>query len=404
MRTVAMIKRVLTEMLRDKRTLALMFLAPLLILTLMYFLFQSNTDQTASLGVRNVDSTLVKAIKNNHIKFHHVSSNASAEHVIRDHDYAGLIAQKGDKITLTLQNSDQSKSTILKQSLQQAQVKLKMQAAGTAIKAQQKALKAQQQAIKKMQQSLAAASQRAAAQNPAAARRQSTTQPQPSAAASKPKGATNYTVNTHYLYGSSDSTFFDTLLPIMIGFVVFFFVFLISGIALLRERTTGTLNRLLATPVKRGEIISGYLAGYGVFALIQTLLIVGFSIYAFKIQILGSIWNMLLINILLAFVALAMGLFISTFAQSEFQMVQFIPVVVIPQIFFSGIIPIDQMANWLQPVARIMPLYYGASAMSNVIEKGFTFMDILPKLGILVGFAALFLIFNIISMRRYRQV
>lgn len=163
MRTVAMIKRVLTEMLRDKRTLALMFLAPLLILTLMYFLFQSNTDQTASLGVRNVDSTLVKAIKNDHIKFHHVSSNASAEHVIRDHDYAGLIAQKGDKITLTLQNSDQSKSTILKQSLQQAQVKLKMQAAGTAIKAQQKALKAQQQAIKKMQHSLAAASQRAAA-------------------------------------------------------------------------------------------------------------------------------------------------------------------------------------------------------------------------------------------------
>ncbi|KRL67996.1 multidrug ABC superfamily ATP binding cassette transporter, permease protein [Lentilactobacillus diolivorans DSM 14421] len=121
-----MIKRVLTEMLRDKRTLALMFLAPLLILTLMYFLFQSNTDQTASLGVRNVDSTLVKAIKNNHIKFHQVSSNASAEQVIRDHDYAGLIAQKGNKITLTLQNSDQSKSAILKQSLQQAQVKLKM--------------------------------------------------------------------------------------------------------------------------------------------------------------------------------------------------------------------------------------------------------------------------------------
>ncbi|GEP24828.1 hypothetical protein LDI01_24210 [Lentilactobacillus diolivorans] len=256
-----------------------------------------------------------------------------------------------------------------------------------------------------MQQALAAASQRSAAQSPTAARQQQAAQPQTSPApANKPKGATNYTVNTHYLYGSSDSTFFDTLLPIMIGFVVFFFVFLISGIALLRERTTGTLNRLLATPVKRGEIISGYLAGYGIFALIQTLLIVGFSIYAFKIQILGSIWNMLLINILLAFVALAMGLFISTFAQSEFQMVQFIPVVVIPQIFFSGIIPIDQMANWLQPVARIMPLYYGASAMSNVIEKGFTFMDILPKLGILIGFAALFLIFNIMSMRRYRQV
>lgn len=85
-------------------------------------------------------------------------------------------------------------------------------------------------------------------------------------------------------------------------------------------------------------------------------------------------------------------------------MVQFIPVVVIPQIFFSGIIPIDQMANWLQPIARIMPLYYGASAMSNVIQKGVGFLTILPKLSILVGFAILFLILNLVSMRRYRQV
>lgn len=403
MRTVKMVKRVLTEMLRDKRTLALMFLAPLLILTLMYFLFQSNTDQTASLGIRNVDTTLVKAIKNDHVHFHDVSSKESAKTIIRDHDYAGLISQKGDQITLTLQNSDQSKSAILKQSLQKAQIKLKMEAAATAIKGQQKAIKAQQRALSQMQKSLAAASKAAASENPSAARRQVKTQT-PLTTASKPKSATTYSVNTHYLYGSSDSTFFDTLLPIMIGFVVFFFVFLISGIALLRERTTGTLNRLLATPIKRGEIISGYLAGYGIFALIQTLLIVGFTILAFKTQILGGVWNILLINILLAFVALAMGLFISTFASSEFQMVQFIPVVVIPQIFFSGIIPIDQMANWLQPIARIMPLYYGASAMSNVIEKGFTFIDILPKLGILVGFAALFLILNIFSMRRYRQV
>ncbi|GAF41278.1 ABC transporter, permease protein [Agrilactobacillus composti DSM 18527 = JCM 14202] len=96
--------------------------------------------------------------------------------------------------------------------------------------------------------------------------------------------------------------------------------------------------------------------------MIQTLLIVFYSIFVFKIQILGSIWNLLIINVLLAFVALTLGLFISTFAASEFQMVQFIPVVVIPQIFFSGIIPINQMAHWLQPIARIMPLYYGADA------------------------------------------
>lgn len=389
MRTLTMVKRILTEMLRDKRTLALMFLAPLLILTLMYFLFQSNTDQTASLAVKNVSPTLVKAIKNDHIVIHHVSSTASAKQIIRDHDYAGLISQSGDKINLTLQNSDQSKSAILKQSLQQAQVKLKMQAAKTAINQQQEVISQQQSAIRQLQQALHAAPKSAATGVPGGLK-----------GSSKQINA----ISTHYLYGSSQSTFFDTLLPIMIGFVVFFFVFLISGIALLRERTTGTLNRLLATPIKRGEIISGYLAGYGIFALIQTLLIVSFTIFAFNIQILGSIWNILLINILLAFVALAMGLFISTFASSEFQMVQFIPIVVIPQIFFSGIIPVDQMANWLQPIAKIMPLYYGASAMSNVIEKGSNFMKILPNISILVGFAAIFLILNIFSMRRYRQV
>lgn len=395
MRTLQMIKRVLIEMLRDKRTLALMFLAPLLILTLMYFLFQSNTDQTATLGVRSVDPVLIKAIKNNHVKLHTVSSSASAKKIIREHDYAGMISQKSDKITLTLQNSDQSKSAILKQSLQKAQIKLKMAAARTAVKAQKMAIKAQQRVISQLQAALANVKTTPAGRP---------SNQKPLLKASPKSDTTNYSVTTHYLYGSSHSTFFDTLLPIMIGFVVFFFVFLISGIALLRERTTGTLNRLLATPIKRCEIISGYLAGYGIFALIQTMLIVGFTIFAFKMQILGSIWNILLINILLAFVALAMGLFISSFATSEFQMVQFIPVVVIPQIFFSGIIPIDQMANWLQPIARIMPLYYGASAMSNVIQKGVGFLTILPKLSILVGFAILFLILNLVSMRRYRQV
>lgn len=368
-------------MFRDKRTLALMFMAPLLILTLIYFLFQSNNDQTTTLGVQNVNSTLVKAIDNDHVTIQQVAPSASAKRVIRQKDYAGVLVQKSDKLTLTLQNSDQSKSAILKQSLQAAQIKLKTQAMATT-------LKRQGQALQKLQQALAAATRNPnVAQNPAGA-----------------PNVPSYKLTTHYLYGNADSTFFNTLLPIMMGFVVFFFVFLISGIALLKERTTGTLYRLLATPVKRSEIINGYLVGYGLFALIQTLLIVFYSIFVFKIQILGSIWNLLIINVLLAFVALTLGLFISTFAASEFQMVQFIPVVVIPQIFFSGIIPINQMAHWLQPIARIMPLYYGADAMSNVIEKGANFMNIGFDLTILLGFAVLFLMLNMVTMRRYRQV
>lgn len=382
MRIAGMIKRVLREMLRDKRTVALMFIAPLFILTLIYFLFQSNGTTTATLAVRGVDSTLVSAVDTDHVTIKHDTSKQSVDKVIRKHDYAGMLIQKGDKLTLTLANSDQTKSAVLKQSLQAAQIKLKTKAAASAIKREAAA-------IKKLQQALAAATRNpaVAAQTPA-----------------QPSQSKNYTVKTHYLYGSSDSTYFDTLLPIMMGFVVFFFVFLISGIALLKERTTGTLYRLLATPVKRGEIISGYLAGYGAFALVQTLLVVLYTIFVFKVQIIGSIWNVLLINILLAAVALTMGLFISTFASSEFQMMQFIPIVVIPQIFFSGIIPVSTMPNWLQAIAHIMPLYYGATSMSNVVEKGASLASIAPSLLILLVFVAGFLMLNLVTMRKYRNV
>ncbi|MCT2908020.1 ABC transporter permease [Schleiferilactobacillus harbinensis] len=382
MRIAGMIKRVLREMLRDKRTIALMFIAPLFILTLIYFLFQSNGTTTATLAVRGVDSTLVSAVDTDHVTIKHDTSKQSVDKIIRKHDYAGMLIQKGDKLTLTLANSDQTKSAVLKQSLQAAQIKLKTKAAASAIKREAAA-------IKKLQQALAAA-----IRNPAVAA-------QTPAQLSQSK---NYTVKTHYLYGSSDSTYFDTLLPIMMGFVVFFFVFLISGIALLKERTTGTLYRLLATPVKRGEIISGYLAGYGAFALVQTLLVVLYTIFVFKVQIIGSIWNVLLINILLAAVALTMGLFISTFASSEFQMMQFIPIVVIPQIFFSGIIPVSTMPNWLQAIAHIMPLYYGATSMSNVVEKGASLASIAPSLLILLVFVAGFLMLNLVTMRKYRNV
>ncbi|ERL64073.1 ABC transporter permease [Schleiferilactobacillus shenzhenensis] len=382
MRIGAMIKRIMLELSRDKRTLGLLFIAPLFILTLMYFLFQSNTTQQATLAVRGVDSTLVQAIDNKHIQIRKVTdTTVSARRLIRQHDYAGVLTQSGSKLTLTLQNSDQTQSALIKQSLQAAQIQLKMKAAGTTIKTQAAALQ-------KLARALAAATRRV-----------------PTASAA-PAGSHTaaYSLTTHYLYGSGDATFFQTLLPIMIGFVVFFFVFLISGIALLRERTTGTLNRLLATPVRRGEIIAGYLCGYGLLALVQTILVVLFTLYVFNIQILGNLALVLLINILLAIIALTLGLLISTFTSSEFQMVQFIPIVVIPQIFFSGLIPVNQMAGWLQAIAHVMPLYYGADAMSAVIEKGAAFSAIAGDVGILLLFFAVFLGLNLLAMRRYRQV
>lgn len=379
MRVNALISRIFKEMIRDKRTLALMFIAPLFIMTLIFFLFQSNTNTKADLGMRGVDASVVRALDTDRIRLHHVSDEDPTT-LIKHRDYAGILTQKGNKLTLLLANADQGKSAILKQGLQAATIKLKMQAAASAIKTQKAALQKLASALKQATHGAAQVSE------------------------VQPASTATYRIATHYRYGSANSTYFDTLLPILIGFIVFFFVFLISGIALLRERTTGTLDRLLATPVRRGEIIGGYLLGYGIFAVIQTILIVGYALIVFKIQILGSIAAIFLINLLLAITALSLGLLISTFANSEFQMLQFIPLVVIPQIFFTGLIPVNQMLGWLQPIAHLMPLYYGADALTGIIAKGQSLNVLYPDVIALLGFFLLFLALNLVTMRHYRQV
>ncbi|AER65351.1 ABC-2 type transporter family protein [Lacticaseibacillus rhamnosus ATCC 8530] len=392
-------------MLRDKRTLALMFLAPLLIMALMYFLFQNNTTQVATLGVHNVDHQVVKAINTKHVDIHHYSSN-QAKAMIKQHDLDGYLTQKDGNLTITYSNSNPTNTSLIKASLQSGLVKLKIQTLVTATKAQKKVLQTQKQAtVSKLKTALAQAQ---ASGNTAAAAKIQKQLTQATASATAPTNSqsqtTTYTTSSHYIYGSSDSTFFENFLPAFLGFFVFFFVFLISGVSLLNERTTGTLSRLLATPIRRSEIIMGYLIGYGGFAIIQTVLTVVFTITVFKIHLVGSIWLVFLTNLLLALVALTLGIFISTFANSEFQMIQFIPLIVVPQIFFAGLVPVDGMASWLQAIAHIMPLYYGANALTAVVTKGAGLGDIGVNLLILVGFMVVLTMLNIVGMKRYRKV
>ncbi|MEH7332861.1 ABC transporter permease [Neobacillus drentensis] len=351
MRTMALIKRIIKQMVRDKRTLALMFVAPLLILTLMYFLFNGNTVEP-KLGVSGVDTSLVKALKNADIKvkeFENVTKNT-----VVDDDLNGLLVQKDGQIKLTLQNDDPTSARGLQAKVNQTVVAI-----------------AESQLIQ---------------QNPALA------------------GMMPKKIETNYVYGNKDTVFFDVLSPILVGFFVFFFVFIISGIGLLRERTTGTLERLLSTPIRRGEIVTAYLAGYGMFAVIQTCIVVFYAINVLDIVLIGSIWNVLLINLLLALVALSLGTFLSTFAASEFQMMQFIPVAVVPQIFFAGIFPLEGMADWLQVIAKLFPMFYAGDALRGVMYKGLGFSEISGDLLALVIFALIFVILNILSMKKYRKL
>ena len=351
MRIMALIKRICQQMLRDKRTLALMFVAPLLILTLMYFLFNGNTV-TPKLGVTGVDSSLINALKDADIKVKEYET--VTKNTVVDDNLNGLLQQENGKMELTLQNDDPSSAKGLQAKVNQTVSSL---------------------AMSKLIQ-----------QNPALA------------------GMMPKKIETNYVYGNKDTVFFDVLSPILVGFFVFFFVFIISGIGLLRERTTGTLERLLSTPIQRGEIVTAYLAGYGMFAVIQTVIVVFYSINVLDIVLVGSIWNVLLINLLLALVALSLGILLSTFAASEFQMMQFIPIAVVPQIFFAGIFPLEGMADWLQAIAKVFPMYYAGDALRGVMYKGYSFSEISWDLLALVIFAGIFIILNILALKKYRKL
>lgn len=208
----------------------------------------------------------------------------------------------------------------------------------------------------------------------------------------------------NYLYGSDEMNSFDALAPMMMGFFIFFFVFLIAGISFLRERISGTLERILSTPLRRSEIVCGYFFGFGLFVTIQTVVIQAFMIYLLDVQMAGSFWLVLLINLILAGGSLTLGTLLSAFARNEFQLIQFIPVVIVPQILFSGIFGLSDAPVWVIALSKIFPLTYGADALRNVMIRGYGVADVSQDILILFGYLVLFLVLNILALKKYRRI
>jgi len=369
MRILALVKRIIQQMLRDKRALALMMVAPLLILTLLHYLLSGETA-TPRLGINASNEQLIESLQEKDLDVINYDQLENTKTFIEGHDLDGVLEINDETIILTLLNDETSSAKALQMKVQQsiAAMNAKNQAENM------------EKFVKEIQTKL------------------------PQVKPSQLEQAKVPNFQTAFIYGNKDTVFFDLLSPILVGFFVFFFVFLISGIALLKERTTGTLDRLMATPIRRWDIVFGYVLGYGLFAVIQTLIIVFYAVKVLDMMIVGSLWNVILINLILALVALSLGILLSSFANSEFQMMQFIPVAIIPQIFFAGIIPVEGMANWLQVIAKFIPMYYGGNALVDVMYKGLDLNDIKNNLFVLLGFAFIFIALNIIALKKYRKI
>jgi ABC-2 type transport system permease protein len=345
-RTFAISRRIANQFRRDHRTLALMFVAPVVILGLLGWVISDQTPETTRLAIVNeagapgerIEATLAAAA---------VDGGLEIDATIAD-QASGRTALADDSIHLIVVLPASLPADIAagrSPTLQVITAGISPTDDGSRIASVQQVL----------------------------ARTMADDQPMA-------------TIERDQLFGSTDGDFLDAFAPALIGFFAFFLVFILTGVSFLRERIGGTLERLLATPVRRSEIVAGYGIGFGFFATLQVGVIMAFSLGhldvpaigplpAFTIGLgianAGSPGLAFLVTLLLALGAVNLGIFISTFTRSEFQVLQFIPIVIVPQGLLSGIFwPVTSLPDALEPIARVLPITYAVEGLREVLIKG----------------------------------
>ncbi|HYN69674.1 MAG TPA: ABC transporter permease [Candidatus Eisenbacteria bacterium] len=220
------------------------------------------------------------------------------------------------------------------------------------------------------------------------------------------------------VYLSPDADTVDVMAPIFLGYFGYFFVFLLTGISFLRERIGGTLERLLATPVTRAEIVLGYSLGFGLFATLQVIVLVTFILSSVQVPAIGPLPAFTIglgvdsagspilafaMALILSLGAVNLGIFLSTFARTELQVIQFIPLVIVPQGLLGGIFwPIERLPDVLQAVARLMPMTYAVDGLRSVMLKGADLTDsgVQLDLVVLAGIALFFVVLATATIKR----
>lgn len=338
MRIRALAGRILNQLRHDKRTLAMMLIAPLLVLTLVYFILEGS-DTRLNIGVINAPGDYIESLKEQDVNVIRCAE-ANAREAIETGSIEASVDIQSGKLYIELDGSNSTKAKAVLAAIQTANSKVN---------------------------------------------------------SARP----DLIPEIYYVYGYEDLSTFDNFGSVLIGFIIFFFVFLIAGISFLQERTTGTLEKLLSTPIRRWEIVAGYVLGFGLSTVLQSVIISTFVVYVLGVMMIGSFYLVLLITVLTAIAALTLGILLSTAANNEFQMIQFIPVVIIPQVFFSGLFELSPV---MDAIGRFMPLYYVADALNQVMIKGGGLGDILLDLAVILGCCFIFMIANTLMLKKHRRI
>jgi ABC-2 type transport system permease protein len=356
-RVAAITRRLLQGFRRDRRTLALLFVAPLVILGLLGYLIRGSSSSPA-VGIANEDqgqfgAKFASALERSSLINATTIQASDGEAKLKDGSLVAYIVFPADF------SSRAQAGTIA------PEVHLEGSQPGTSAPV----LQALQQALT----SVAAT------------------------------GPVHFEPQVHYLYGGRGFDTLDYFGAAFIGLVVFFLVFVITIVAFLNERSQGTLERLMASPLRRGEIVLGYMLGFTVLALIQSAEVLVFSLAVLKVHNQGNVILIFGIEALMALTAVNLGIFLSMFARTEFQAVQFIPLVIVPQVLLSGILfPVSTEPRPLQVVSDALPLTYAVNGLRDVMVKGadLTWASLQLDAGVVAGFCVLLIVAGVATLRR----
>jgi ABC-2 type transport system permease protein len=210
-------------------------------------------------------------------------------------------------------------------------------------------------------------------------------------------------VTSDPIYGQ-DADFVDFFVPGILAFVVYLLTTILTLITFVGERSSGTLERVLASPVTEGEIVTGYAITFGTFGIIQVALLLSIAILVFNIMVVGNVLLAFLAVAILAVTCQALGILLSSLAKRPEQAIQFFPFVILPAFLLSGVFwPIQAIPEWLRPFSYLVPPTYAVDACRAVMLKGWGLDMIWPDLLALILFAIVFMVLAVYTLRRGKQ-
>ena len=369
-RIISLARRIVTQCVRDKRTFALIIIVPSLVMALLGYFYTTGSSSAIIVGVADQDLgvgplTLSKYVVDELRLQPNVTvvllSPGDVDQAIKDKRVDAAVIFPED-FTSGVMNGRQANLGVVSEGTDQMKTMTAGRAAGNA---------AMTAVAKKLQSG----------------------------------NGTGPILNldSRVIYASGYSTL-DLFAPYLLGIIAFVFVFIFTGVTFLRERSFGTFERLLVSPLTRSEMIVGYMIGFSVFAIIQSAIILTFAIFVLNVKIAGDIYAVVLLQLLLTVVSVNLGILCSSFARNELQAVQFIPLLILPQVFLDGMLwPVATLPNYLQIISYIMPLTYANNALQGIMVRGAGLGDVWVDVAVLVLFAVVMIVLSTLSLNKQLQ-